>query len=359
MKEESNDWNWIWIERFIPSVPISYFSLSYILFIIISSIYVFFDMKVSWLDLSDLYQFLATFFTSLLIPFEIMAIKLMLDGVRERFGVLCSYFKNSQGQLNEPIKKLVFDKKINYFIVLLIIGFPLFLCRFDGFPYYHINSDDINYLGLDLYRIFLLTISICLLCLLFWIFINIHISFAMISKKVRRDAQDYNIAILNRKIIPVRNYFLIILLIFMIGFSIFNASIIVEPIDEDKMYKIQASLSLILMSFLFLIGIALTLNSLRNAQSIVDNAVDYKMDQIDRRIRNTSVEINALLEGKSKKDNKESDNLQKILELQQKEWDKISQERTGMNLKESLKEACAFVASILIPIISFLITAKK
>lgn len=251
MKEESNDWNWIWIERFIPSVPISYFSLSYILFIIILSIYVFFDMKVSWLDLSDRYQFLATFFTSLLIPFEIMAIKMMLDGGRERFGVLCSYFKDSQGQLNESIRNFVFDKKNNYFVFLLIIGLPLFWCRFDGFPYYQINSDDINYLGLDIYINFLLIISISLLCLLSWIFINIHLSFAMISKKVRRDAQDYNIAILNRKIIPVRNYFLIILLIFMISFSIFNASIIVEPIDEDKMYQIQASLSLILMSFLF------------------------------------------------------------------------------------------------------------
>lgn len=108
-----------------------------------------------------------------------------------------------------------------------------------------------------------------------------------------------------------------------------------------------------------MIGIALTLNSLRNSQSIVDNAVDYNMELIDRRIRNTSVEIKALLEDESKKDNKEYDNLQKILELQQKEWDKISQERTGLNLKESLKEAGAFVASILIPIISFLITAKK
>lgn len=203
MKGKKYDWRWIWIEKFIPTIPISYFLLSYILFIIILSIYMFFDENVDWMDLSDCYQFLAAFFTSLLIPFEIFAIKLMLDGARGRFGLLCSYLSDSQARLRDPTSPQVFGKKNNYLTILLFIGLPLFLCKFDGFPYYSNNKDNINFLGLDIYEILLLFISICLLCLLCWIFINIHLTFGIMSKKLVIDAQEYNIAILRRKIMPV------------------------------------------------------------------------------------------------------------------------------------------------------------
>lgn len=362
MEEISKNQDYIWIERVLSRLPISYLSFTYILFIILFSIYIYFDKNISWLDLSDRYQLLGAFFSSLIIPFEIFTIKIMLDGAREEFSHLDAIFRKSQSKFKESLGSKIPEKKNNYLLFLFFVGLPLFFCKFDGFPFYEINKENIYYLGLDIYSNLSLIFSIYLLCILSWQAINIYFLFNIESKNLEGSLHPYNPAILRRNIIPVRNYFLMVLILFITCISIFNVSLLTATTDEDATNEnndqasLQTYLSIISLGTLFVFAVALTLKGLRDAQNIIDNAINQKMDQIDKTIEAYSRKIETILENNCEEKKNQSDNLQKMLELKQKDWEKINQEKTGMNLKESLKEVGAFIVSIIIPIISFMIS---
>jgi hypothetical protein len=362
MEEISKNQDLLCIERVLSWLPISYLSFAYILFIILFSIYIFFDKNVSWLDLSDRYQLLGAFFSSLLIPFEIVTIKMILDGARERFSYLDAIFSKSQTKFKESLGLKILEKKTNYLLFLFFVGLPLFFCKFEGFPFHEINKENIYFLGLDIYSSFLLIISIYLLCMLSWNIINIYLLFNIGSKNLEGRLQTYNLTILRRRIIPVRNYFLMVLILFITSISIFNVSLLTATADEDattenaSQTSLQTYLSIISLGTLLFFGVVLTLRGLRDAQNIIDNAIGQKMDQIDKTIEACSSKMETLLDNNNEEGNSQSENLQKIMELQQKEWEKITQEKTGLNLKESFKEAGAIVVSIIIPIISFMIS---
>jgi hypothetical protein len=367
MEEISNDQDRLWIERILSWLPISYLSLSYILFIILFAIYILFDEKLSGLDLSDRDQLLGAFFSSLIIPFEIATIKIMMDGAREQFRYLDQIFNKSQPKFNELLGCKILEKKFNYILFLIFVGFPLFLCKYDGFPFYEINGDNKFYLGLDIYANSLLIISIYLFCILSWKCLNIQLLFGMGSRALEGNLQSYNLLILRRKIVPVRNYFLFVLILFITCVSILNVSILAATTDEDYAIEdrgqpsLQTDLSIISLGIILFFAVALTLKSLKDAQSIIDNGINQKMDLIDKTIEDYSIKIKNMFEddsdkGKNEEEKIRRENLQKILELQQKEWDKITQEKTGLNFMEGLKEAGAFVVSIIIPILSFLIS---
>ncbi len=362
MEDISKKQDHLWIERVLSWLPISYPYFIYISFLILFSVYIYFDEKISWLDLSDRYQLLGAFFSSLIIPFEILTIKIMLDGARERFSYLDAIFRKSQSKFKESFGSKILEKKANYLLFLFFVGLPLFFCKFEGFPFYEINKENINYLGLDLYSNLLLIISIYLLCILSWHFLNIYFLFNIESSNLEGRLQPYNLVILRRKIIPVRNYFLMILILFITCISIFNVSLLTATADEDVINEdsdqasLQTYLSIISLGILLFFAVALTLKSLKDAQNIVDNAINQKMDLIDKTIEAYSSEMKAILENNCEERKSQSENLQKMLELKQKDWEKITQEKTGLNLKESLKEGGAFIVSIIIPIISFMIT---
>jgi len=362
MEDISKTQDHLWIERVLSRLPISYLFFNYILFIILFSVYIFFDENISWLDLSDRYQLLGAFFSSLIIPFEILTIKIMLDGAREQFSYLDAIFCRSQSKFRELLGSNILENKTNYLLFLFFVGLPLFFCKFEGFPFYEIAKGNIYFLGLDIYGNSLLIISIYLLCILSWHTLSIYFLFNLECKNLEGRLQPYNLAILRRKINPMRHYFLIVLILFITCISIFNVSLLTAIAEEDTttenagQISLQTYLSIISLGMLLFFGVVLTLRGLKDAQNIIDNAIGQQMDHLDKVIETCSRKIETLLDTNSEEGRIQYENAQKIMELRQKEWEKITQEKTGLNMKESFKEVGAIIVSIIIPIISFIIS---
>jgi hypothetical protein len=341
------DRNWLWIEWLSDNLPMPLFFFAYLLFIILISIYMFFDTKTIYIDLhKDQQQLVQALFTSFLIPFELISIKFLLDGSRDKFYHLDVVFQKSQSYFHKLLREKILEQKLNYMLLFLLVGLPLFSLGYSGLSYYVPNGPYI-YPAIDIYNNLLLAISIYLLCVVLWYFFNIYWTFHMASEFLNGKLLNYNIIILRRKIIFIRNFFLSILLIFIITISSFYLS---------SMKTNQVDFYNYFLLFLFLLGIISTVIALKDAQNIVERAIDQKMDWIDETIECSRIKIELIPENESEKSKRELEKLQKTIEFQQKEWDVISQQKVGFGFREGIKEAGAFIVVTIIPILSFLIS---
>jgi hypothetical protein len=355
MAEISGEGSQIWIEEIFLKLPISHFAVSYLVFLFILSIYVYMDMETNSINLqSNSNQLVGALVTSLLIPFEVSGINLLIMGASKRFLYLDEIFHKSQTMFHESLKKKMSHQGANYFFILLFVGLPLALLSLmswseNGFSdVIRINIFDYKIPDiLNLVNYILLFIPISLFCAILLMVINIYCSFHISVKNLKGSLSAYNTSILRRKLLPIRTYFLMTQLFMMICVTMINISIFGT--------KFKPELSAIFLLMLFIFTIVLTLVGLNDAQDILDMAIDQKMDCTNAILEESSRKMSSLVEKGLKKGDKDVDMLQEIIELQQKDLEKIFQEKTGFNVKDSLKGAAAFIASTVIPIASFVI----
>jgi hypothetical protein len=348
--DSREDRNWLWVEDVMDRSPLPWFFFAYMLFIALFSIYMFFDTQTITINLYINHKQLSqAFFTSFLIPFELISVKILLDGSRGKFYRLDSIFQRPQSSFYKLLKEKIIEQKLSYFLLFLLIGLPLFLLGWSGLSYYKDNSDNYIYLLIDIYNNLLLIISIYLFCVILWIFINIYWSFHIACELLDGNLSKYNIVILQRKILSARNFFLTMLLIFIITIS----SLYMSTMNTD--YIIFNNYFLLA---LFLLGMVSTAIALSDAHNIGERAIDQKMERIDGTIESARREMESITENELAESKKKVEKLQKIIDLQQKDWDRITQEKIGLGLRENIKEAGTFIVSTVIPILTFLISKE-
>jgi hypothetical protein len=366
----------LWIERALIKSPFVTFLFAYLLFIAIFSIYMYFDTKTTFLDLTKFKHLLPALFSSFIIPFELIAIEILSNGSRTEFRKLDTFFRRSQSNFYSLLREKIIDQKFNYFLLFLLIGLPLILLGwsfdffdaknftwYDGKNYLWYDNNtwsgslfallgfehELDYLAIDILNNLLLIISILLFCIILWIFIIIYWSFHLSCEKMTSDLSKYNIIIMQRKVIFVRNFFLLMLLTFTITIS----SLYLSAMNTD--YTIFNNYFLLV---LFILGMVSTTIALRDAYSIVERAADQKMEHIDGAIENARAKMESFERIESDEGKRELEKLQKSIDIHQTEWDRVIQQRVGFSLKENIKEVLVFVLGTIIPIITFLISNK-
>jgi hypothetical protein len=355
MAEISGEGNRIWVDEIFLKLPISHFAVSYLVFLFILFIYIYIDMNTNSINLqSNSNQLIGALVTSFLIPFEFSGINLLIKGASKRFLYLDDTFRKSQSKFYESLTRKMAHQSVNYLFLLLFVGLPLALLSLmswgeNGFS--DIIKNNISEytipIVLDLINCVLLFVSISFFCAIVLIIINIYCSFHTSVRDLKDSLSAYNTSILKRKLLSIRTYFLMTQLFMMICVAMINISIFGT--------KFRPELSAIFLLILFLFTIALTLLGLTDAQDILDIAIDKKMDRMNAILEESSRKMSSLVENGLKKGDKDVDTLQEIIEFQQKDLEKIFQERIGFNIKDSFKGAAAFIASTVIPIASFIV----
>jgi hypothetical protein len=351
MAENTNVEDWIWVERVLSRFPINYFVLSYFLFLILFSLFLFFGANSgAWLDLSNPGVLLVVLVSSFIIPFELAGIKLQMDGSKDLFLYLDTLFGNSKSRFYESLRKGMLESGRNYMLLMLSVGLPLVALSWHGLNFYMKQRGNPFNLGLDIYYNFVLLLTIYLLCIILWIKINTYWAFHNSSKELEGHLLDYNVFILRKKLISVRSYFLIALIFYILCISLINISLFG--------FGHEITFNAVFLIMLFLFGAALTLGNLNDTQRIIAAVIEQQLDSINVSLEDNSTKMRSILAEGSENYKDEIDRLQKIIDLQRMEWDRISQEKAGLNTLEALKEAGAFIITIIIPIISFIISFK-
>lgn len=343
---------WIWVVRVISRFPVNYFVLSYFLFLILFLIFLFFSTKTSWLDLSNPDVLLVVLVSSIIIPFELAGVKLQMDGSKNLFRDLDRLFSNSNSGFYESLRQRFKESGRNYLLLMLSVGLPLVALSWSGLNFYMKEGDNPFNLGLDIYYNLVLLLIIYFLCIIIWIKINTYWAFHTASKNLERHLLTYNVLILRRKLVAVRSYFLLVLLYYIFCVSLINIALF-------GLIGLEITFNAVFLIMLFIFGVALTFGNLNDTQRIIDAAIEQKLSNIDYRLEENLTKMRIMLVEGSENYKEEIDRLQKIIDLQRMEWDKISQEKTGLDIIQALKEAGAFVISMIMPIISFIISLPK
>jgi hypothetical protein len=183
------------------------------------------------------------------------------------------------------------------------------------------------------------------------ILFNISSVFKKASMDLSGNLAIFNSIILQRLLNPLRNYFFALLLILITCISLFNISI-----AGFALINYQSAMLLLLITS---IGVYLTYRGLSGIQRIIELAINEKLEIINGSIEQNMIKLKLMLETKNEEKNNEIDKIQKIIAIEEKEWEKITNVKNNNTIKESLREAGIFIITIMIPIISFLISSSK
>lgn len=358
MGENSKDYGWIWIEGLLNRFPLPYFAVALFLFFFLNSIFYFFSTKIETLDLSEMPLILIT---CLVIPFELAGLRLQLDGSRETFHYLDKVFSKSQSKFFLQLKEEILGSGKSRLVFILSIGLPLIYLSWNGFVFYDtqmdlIRSGDAVYntetvffnILFDIYYNLILIITIYLFCLVLWIQVNTYVAFHNESKNIAGRLLPYNILTLRRNLSPVKNYFMIFLIYFIICASLINITLFGT--------KLELTFNAAFLFLLFLLGASLAAGGLIDSQRIIKEAASQKLDNINDSLEENSNKLVSMLMGNSKEHQEEIDRLKTAIEIQRNNWEKVAQERIGLNIKDALNEVGTFTITIIIPILSFIIT---
>jgi hypothetical protein len=349
----------LWIGRLIKKSPLPPLLLSYLLFILIFGIYLYLDSRTERLTLYSgnilLWSGYQVLFTSILIPFELIAIVFLLNASRDEFKKMDLLFSGSRSEFYGLFNKKIIGQELNYFFLLLLIGIPLIFLGWSGLRFYNLDGSSIH-LAIDIFNNLLLIISVYLFCIIFWTFINIYWVFHLSSSGLDENLTKYNTLILRRKIMSVRNFFTINLLIFIITISaLYISSMKTEYIVFNNYFLVG----------LFLFAMISTVIGIRDAHGIIEKVIDHKLYFLNNNIESARMKLDSIADddssigvSESKDRNIEADKLGKMIETYEKDWDRTIKENTGLDLKDSVKEAGTFLVSIIIPMLTFLIGNK-
>jgi hypothetical protein len=353
--------NWIWIERMIRKFPLPSFLFGYILFISLFVIYLYLDSKTDRLTLYSgntlLWSAYQVLFTTILIPFELIAIEFLLNDSRNEFKKLDLLFSGSQTKFYKLLSEKITDQRLNYILLLILIGFPLIILGWSGLTFFKLDHNNIRiHLAIDILNNLLLIISIYLFCVILWIFINIYWAFHSSCRSLSEDLSKYNILIIQRRIVSIRNFFITILLIFIVAISaLYISSMNTKYIVFNNYFLIA----------LFLIAMISAAIGIKDAHGIIEKVIDQKLYFLDINVKAARMELESITkdetniaESESAKRKIKTEKLEKMIELYEKDWDRITKEDVGLTLKDSIKEASAFVIGTIIPIMTFLISNK-
>lgn len=351
MADNTKSEGWMWVEKVLSRFPVNYFVISYFLFLILFSIFLFFSTKTSWLDLSNPSVLLVVLASSFVIPFELAGIKLQIDGSKNLFLYLDSLFINSKSGFYESLRQRILESGRNYMLLMISVGLPLVALSWNGLNFYTEEDGNPFDLGLDIYYNLVLLLTIYLLCIILWVKINTYWAFHTNSKDLEGRLLTYNVSILRKKLVAVRSYLFIDLIFYILCISMINISLFG--------FTLNITFSAVFLIMLFLFGVALTLGNLSDTQRIIEAATEQKLDSINASLEENSTKMGTMLVESSENYKEEIDRLQKVIDLQRTEWDRISQEKTGLDTVQTLKEAGAFIITIIIPIISFIISLRN
>ncbi len=337
----------------------NYLISSFIISIIIFSIFMFFTTKVKSFP-PDFQTFLETSSLSILIGYQFAGIKYLLFNIKSIFVELEPLFIENQFQTYfNHLNKLFQNSKLHYFVIILIIipfmllevirfwrwktsvgPIPLYFSLFEPSNYWAILLDMINHIFGYLMLFLLATIV--------WTIVNLIVIINELGSNTLINIDIFHVdeigglrPLRNFSIIIVSNYFIIITLA------------IISYISPRELISYE-TIFLIGMLFLGVIFFIITSKTIRN---LITKGLKLELSKINEEYKKTYNKLINIVSDNDPKFNKdEFEKLSFILDILEKEKTKIKQiSPKGYDLNA----IATFISSFLIPTITLIEKIKE
>ncbi|MCK4240636.1 MAG: hypothetical protein KAX30_03365 [Candidatus Atribacteria bacterium] len=348
----------MWIEKLANKLAKHYLIYSLIIAIAIFSICMIFTTEVKSLPL-DFHTLLETSSLSILIGYQLAAIKYLFSNIKRTFDKLKPLFKDApfqtySGNLGKEIQK----SKVGYTVILLIV-IPFMLLEFSRFlswkisvgptPTYFYLFEQSNQwaLALDIYNHIIGYLMLFLLAIIIWRVINLTEVVNALDSNTSINIDIFHIDEMGG-LRPLRNFILII----VSNYFIIITLAIISYISPRAIISYE-TVFLIGMLILGVIFFVLTLKTIRN---LINKGLKFELGKINEGYKKTYTKlINITSDKKPKFDKYELEKLSLILDVLEKEKFKIKQ---ISHRRYDFRAIVTFVGSFLIPTITLIVKIR-
>lgn len=332
------------IKNALSIFPRSYPVLGYFLFIILYLIYIFLGTKVDSLHLEDIWSNLGAVTKSLLIAYQLVLIKFLLNNSEAIFKDIDSLYGNTLFpiQVNRSLRGSYW-----YFtIIFLSIVIPFF--NRDPWQFSAVDPGNIWACGLDIYNFLLELISLSLFSIILWLVIDVIWSLVEVGKNFRVSPIKISVFALNMRLKQFKRFVLQCSLLYFIGISLAIISYY-DPSLKMAYVTYQTILYILLLS----LGIIIFAVGLDSVQQIVSRKIGHELYAINKEIVGLLDEQRDITStGDYERRGNELTYISTSIEVLRKQSESISQ--INRRTIYDLGTIGSFVTSFLIPIIILL-----
>lgn len=340
---ENDQARWSWLEAVMEKIPVNYLLVSYILFILLFSIYYLFSRNVFWFQWHEVH-ILQSLAQCILIAYLIAGLIYLSERTRYTFKQIDLLYGNFKNEYFNRIGARITGLKGYHLLLLLSVVVPFIAISWGQFPYYQKESYNNWALGLDLYNYLLSFLILALLTELLWLMANIVWSINEIGCASESFSMVGDIFGIGMKLRPLRNFFLVFIVYYFIAIALVIYTYL-SPSGEISYEAIYFAVLLVMGAILFVAG-------LEAIQRIINCRAENELDILNkRRDDQHKLLINIVSSGDSGQKVGEIESVSKVLDIIQKERDNLLQ----VNRRAyDIASISLFITSFLIPLLTLL-----
>jgi hypothetical protein len=343
MEVEQGRWNWA--EALMERIPANYLLVSYILFILLFSIYYLFSRKVILFEWQNNTWYVSqSLAKSFLISFLIAGLIYLSEKTRETYKYIDLLNGNLTNDYFARIEARVIGEKFYHLLLLFSVVAPFITMSWGQWPYYNWESDNIWALGLDIYNYLLSILILALLTELLWLITNIIRSINEIGCASSAFSTAIDVFGISMKLRPLRNFFLIFIVYYFIAIALVIYTYM-SPSSKMSIEPIYFMVLLVIGGLLFVAG-------LEAIQRIIDCRVENELDILNNRKKEQDHRLVEVVSSGNFRENAiEIEYISNVLEVIEKKRDSLLQ----VNRRAyDVTSVGLFISSFLIPLLTLL-----
>lgn len=334
---------WNWLEAVIDRIPANYLLVSYLLFILLFSIYYLFSWRVFWFQW-HIHHALQSLAQCLLIAYLINGLIYLSEKTRGTFKYIDLLNGNLKNEYFARIEARVTGARGYHLLLLLSVVASFIVISWGQWPYHQREPYNNWAWGLDIYNYLLSFLILALLTELIWLIANIVWSTNEIGCVSVAFSMAGDVFRISMKLRPLRNFFLIFIIYYFIALALVIYTY-VSPTGEMSYEPVYFGVLLGIGGVLFVAG-------LEAVQRIINCRVENELDILDKkRDEQYKLLAKATSSGNSSGKAEEIEYISKVLDIFQKEREIILQ----INRRAyDVASVSLFISSFLIPLITLL-----
>jgi hypothetical protein len=343
MKINQEKWNWL--ESLVDVIPINYLLIFYIDFILLFSLYLIFSKNVILFEWNDnTWHITQSLAESFLIPYLMVGLIYFCRRTRDIFKYIDYLYGNCGDSFYNRIDGSLTGNRSNFLLFEFSLLIPFIILSWGQWPYSNWEKGNPWALGLDIFNYFLSFLILALISELLWLMFNIILSFVYFGLSSRPISIAFDIAIVNLRLNPLKNFFIIFILYYFLAVTLIIYTY-ASPSGKMSFEPLYFGMLLVMGCLLFFAG-------LKFIQDIIDYHVDNRLSILDNRRAQQEQILTKMISSEDIKE--ESDRIECIsnaIEFIQRERDYVLQANRSTYNVASIG---LFVSSFVIPLLTLL-----